>query len=156
MRILVNMVMTNNQCQNWITISLLTWSLQSWFCHRHRGRGQQIWCRCPPARFCPSVLVPPLTSPTHQAVGAPHIVIFISVTINAMIWCYIWWNNSCCPYMWAPLPDPCYNIAAFIQNISFIVIFQKTIKNPLGIFLKDPAKRQKTIICFVDPYKVLC
>ena len=32
----------------------------------------------------------------------------------------------------------------------------KTNKNPLRIFLKDLVKRQKIIICFVDPYKVLC
>ena len=41
-------------------------------------------------------------------------------------------------YMWAPLPDPCYNIAALIQNISFITIIQKSLP-------RVPIKIQNTL-----------
>ena len=107
---------------NWekviMMVSLLTWSPQSWFFHRHHDQGRQIWYRCHPE-------LDPFTTPPHADHQFLSIIVPMLLLMKTSLYPYIQGEDHLknTLYVWAPLPDPCYNIAAFIQIVSIMIIF---------------------------------
>ena len=107
---------------NWekviMMVSLLTWSPQSWFFHRHHDQGRQIWYRCHPE-------LDPFTTPPHADHQFLSIIVPMLLLMKTSLYPYIQGEDHLknTLYVWAPLPDPCYNIAAFIQIVSIMIVF---------------------------------
>ena len=71
---------------NWekviMMVSLLTWSPQSWFFHRHHDQGRQIWYRCHPE-------LDPFTTPPHADHQFLSIIVPMLLLMKTSLYPYI-------------------------------------------------------------------